>query len=76
MGDQVLAQQIFPVVVAVGSANNDVDVFASGELGRFGSVSQIDRSLVIELNQEDRAVYPKIKHALVLRAADPSKVRW
>lgn len=60
----MLPQQILPVVIAVGSADHAVDVFARGSATSTGSVAQIRRSLVIEFNENDWTVDAVVEDAL------------
>ena len=68
----VLPQQILAVVVAVRRAHDGVDVLAA-----FGSVRVLarcrkpDRPLVIELDQDHRAVDAVVEHAARVGLADP-----
>ena len=55
---QVLTQQIFSVVVAIGCAYYHVNVIKGG-LALFVEFLRADEKLVIEFDQNDRAVNPE-----------------
>ena len=66
----VLAQQILTVVVAVGRAHDYMNVLPIG-LPRIGrKLSQVSRLLVIELDEQHRAVDAVVVDALVVRSAN------
>src|SRR5215813_3130360 len=62
----VLSEQILAVVVAVGRADDRVDMIARGLV-----VVERDAALVIELDQDDRAVDAVVVDAVLRHAADP-----
>ena len=66
----VLAQQIFPVVVAVGRAHDDVNVV----FVRFRMLPERNAALVIELHDDHRALNAVVKCAVVFDAAHPAEV--
>src|SRR5262245_16991453 len=66
----VLPEQILAVVVAVGGADDRVDVIA-----RRLVVVERNTALVIELDQDDRAVDAVVEHAVVRDTADPGEAR-
>src|SRR5438445_7475346 len=66
----VLAQQILAVVVAVRRADHRVDVLTRGRI-----VVERHPALVIELDQDDRAVDAIVEDAVLLDAADPGEAR-
>jgi len=70
----MLPQQILAVVVAVGRADDGVDVLAGGLVGVGGGAAQVGRALVVELDEQDRAVDAIVKDAVVIRATDPGEV--
>ena len=67
----VLAQQILAVVVAVRRPHDRVDVNAAGHF----RPGQRDRRLMIELDQDHRAVDPVVEDGIAPRGADPGEVR-
>src|SRR5688572_20242473 len=69
---EVLAQQVFAIVVAVGRAYHGVDVIAVWHtLAREG-----DRRLVVELDQDYRAMHAIVKSTVAVGAAHPGEVRF
>ena len=66
----VLTQKVFAVVVAVGRAHHYMDVIFIGLL----VLAKRDAPLVVELNDDDRALNSIIKNAVVVHAAHPAKV--
>ena len=67
----MLPQQILAIVIAVGGADDSVDVLARGSLG----AGQGDGALVVEFNQHHGALDAVIKNAVLFRAAHPAEVR-
>ena len=67
----VLSQQILAVVVPVGRACHRVDVLP-GRPAR--QVAQEDRALVVELDEDDRAVDTVVEGALRAEFADPGEI--
>src|SRR5690348_1199056 len=65
----VLPQIIHPVVVAVRRAHHRVDVIP----GRFVAVER-DAGLMIELDEDHRAVNPVVEDILVARSAHPDEM--
>ncbi len=57
----MLAQEIFTVIVAIRRRHHRVDVIARRFL-----VAQRDTALMIELDEDDRAVDSIIKHAMLV----------
>jgi hypothetical protein len=70
----VLPQQVFSVVVPVRGADHGVDVLAVRRARVLGEVPQVRGGLVVELDQDDRAVDPVVEDAVVGRPADPGEV--
>ena len=66
----VLTQKIFAVVVAIGRAHHYVDVIFVGLL----VLAKRNAPLVVELNDNDRALDSIIKNTVVAHAAHPAKV--
>ena len=69
----MLPQQIFAVVVAVRCPDNGMNVLAVWTIGPSGN-PQIGRRLVIEFDQDRRAMNAVIENAGGFRSADPGKV--
>ena len=72
---QMLPQQVSAIVVAVGRADDDVDVLTIRPLRVGREVPEVRRPLVVELDQHHRAVYPIIKHTVLSIPADPGEMR-
>ena len=70
----VLAQQILPVVVAVGRSDDGVDVCAGRQV-RIHQVAKTDRPLVIELDQDDGTLNAVVEHAAGRRPSNPRHPR-
>lgn len=68
VGQVVLPQQVFAVVVAVGRANDDVYMLARGLLRVRGETGQIGWPLMIELDQDHRAVNAVVENAVAARS--------
>ena len=68
MRAQVLTKQVLPVVVPVWCANDDVDVLTSRHV-RGSQVTGADWALVVELDENDRAVDPVVEHRVVAHAS-------
>ena len=66
----MLAQEIFAVVVAIGSADDDMDVVPI----RLLVLRECLTPLVVELNDDDGAMDPVVEHAVLFHAAHPGKV--
>ena len=66
----VLAQQVDAVIVAVGRAHDRMDVKTRG----FG-IGQEDPRMVVEFDEDDRALDPVVEGARLSGAADPAKMR-
>jgi hypothetical protein len=66
----MLAQKIFAVIVAVRRAHYDVDMILIGLL----VLAERDAPLMVELDDDHRALDAIIKNAVVLHAAHPAKV--
>ena len=64
----VLAEQVAAVVVAVGRADDRVDV-----VPRRGVVVEHDPALVVELDEEDRAVQAVVEDVVLAEAAPPGE---
>src|SRR5215204_7213350 len=69
----MLAQQILPVVVAVGRAHHHVDVLVIGNVGIGRELAQVRGRLVIELDQNDRALDAIVEDGIRVCLADPRK---
>src|SRR5262245_59548134 len=65
----VLAQQVAPVVVAVGGANDRVNVATGGLV-----VVESDSPLMVELDEDDGAVKPIVEDALLVDPPHPREV--
>src|SRR2546428_14045204 len=65
----MLAKEIFAVVVAVRRANDGMNVATGGLV-----VGERDPGLVVELDQDDRAVDAVVEDAVLLAAAHPGEV--
>ena len=68
----VLAQQIFPVVVPIGRSYDGVDMIANGD-ARAGRPDS-NRELVVELDEDHRAMDAVIIDALTGCSTDPSEM--
>lgn len=66
----VLAQKIFAVIVAVRSAHDDMDMVAVMFLELRKSLT----GLVIEFDDDDRAMNAIVEHAVVLDSAAPGEM--
>src|SRR5262245_30044568 len=66
----VLAQEIFAVVVAVGGAQDDMDVI----FVRLFVLAERNASLMVELNDDHRALDAIVENTVVVHAAHPTKV--
>lgn len=66
----MLAQEIFTVVVAIGGANDDMDVVPVGLL----VLRERLTPLVVKLNDHDGAMDPIVKDAIFFHATHPGKV--
>ena len=66
----MFAQKIFAVVVAVGSAHDYMDVILVGLF----VLAKRDTPLVVELNDDHRALDAIIENAVVIHAAHPAKI--
>src|SRR5262249_35638309 len=66
----VLAEEVFPVVIAVRGAHNRVDV-----VPRWRVVVERDPPLVIELDEQDRTLHPIVEDARSSEVADPAERR-
>lgn len=66
----VLTQKIFAIVVTIGRTHHYMDVIFI----RLFVLAKCDAPLVVELNDDDRALNSIIKNALVVHAAHPAKV--
>jgi len=66
----MLAQEIFAVVVTIGSANDDVNVVPV----RLLVLRERLAPLVVELNDDDRAMDTVVKDAVFFGVAHPGKV--
>jgi hypothetical protein len=64
----MLAQEILAVVVAVGGTHHRVDVVARGPL-----IAKRDAALVVELDENDRAMDAIIEHTVAINAAHPGE---
>src|SRR5262245_7279910 len=66
----VLTQKIFAVVVTIGRAHHYMDVIFI----RLPVLAKRDAPLMVELNDDDRALDSIIKNTVVVHAAHPAKV--
>ena len=66
----VLAQEIFTVIIAVGRAHDHVNMIFVG----LGMLPKRDATLMIELDNDHRALQPVIKCAVVFDSAHPAKI--
>ena len=66
----VLTQEVFTVVVPVGSAQYSMNVFSRW----LATAKRSHTTLVIELNQHDRTVNAIVVDTLISRVTDPGKV--
>ena len=69
----VLAEQILAVVVAVRGAHHGVDVLTVRRFGICRKVAQADRLLMIEFNQNHRAVDAVVEDTVRFNAPNPGK---
>ena len=69
----MLAQKILPVVVTVGRAHHAVDVLACGLIAILSHGREVRGPLVVELNQNHRAVDAIVIDARLIRAAHPGE---
>ena len=69
----MLAKQILAVIIAIGCPDDNVDVFSGGLPWIGDKPRQIGGSLVIEFDQNNRAVDPVIVDAVRLGSADPGE---
>ena len=67
----MLPQQILAVVIAVGGADDSVDMLACRSLG----TGQGNGALVVKFNQHHGTLDTVIKNAVLFRAAHPAEVR-
>jgi len=67
----VLAEEVGAIVVAVRGADHGVDVVAGGSFG----AAQRDRALVVEFDEDDRALDAIIEDAVRFGGADPAEGR-
>ena len=65
----VLAEEVGAIVVAVRGADHGVDVVAGGSFG----AAERDRALVVEFDEDDRAVDAVVKDAVGFGGADPAE---
>lgn len=70
---QMLAEEVFTVVIAVRRADYDMDMLPCRHISRI-EMSGSDRSLMIELNENHRAVDPVIEDGILRHTANPCKV--
>ena len=68
----MLPEQILAVVISVRRAHDGVDVIPRGPVGGM-ECRRPHRTLVIELDQDHRAVDTVVEHAIVSRRADPGE---
>src|SRR5262249_28750297 len=73
MGLIVLAQQVFPVVVAIRRANYCVNVLPIRLIAVCGKLSEVCRTLMVELDQDHRAVDAVVEDTVWRRSADPGE---
>ena len=66
----MLAQEIFAVVVSIGSADDDMDVVSI----RLLVLRECLTPLVIELDDDDGTMDPIVKYAFLFHVAHPGKV--
>src|SRR5262245_18512808 len=66
----VLAYKVFAVVVTVRRAHDDMDVI----FVRLFVLAERNAPLMVELDDDDRALDTIVKHAVVVHAAHPAKV--
>src|SRR5580658_822082 len=74
VGLVVLAQQIFAVVVAVGRADDAVNVLMRGLVRIGGEAREVRGELVVELDKDYRAVDAVVEDAIGRAAADPGEI--
>ena len=65
----VLAEEVGAVVIAVGGADHGVDVVTGGRVG----AAEGDRALMVEFDEDDRAVDAVVKDAVWFGGADPAE---
>ena len=69
----MLPEQVVAVVIAIGGADDDVDVLANG--AAVGVVlAHADGPLVIEFDENDGAVDAVVENGVVAGVADPGEV--
>ena len=69
----MLPEQVVAVVIAIGSADDDVDVLANGAV--IGVVlAHAAGPLVIEFDENNRAVDAVVENGVIARVADPGEV--
>ena len=66
----VLAEEVGAVVAAIRGAHHRVHVMAAGHL-----VVEHDAGMVVELDEDHRAVHPVVERRLVVEAAVPREPR-
>src|SRR5215472_7890147 len=71
MSQIVLAEQVFPVVIAVWSADNRMNVLAVGLIAVFSELGQVGRPLMVEFYQYHRAVDAVVKDAIRRGSSNP-----
>src|SRR5437870_5524745 len=71
----VLPQQILAVVVSVWRPDDCMDMLAVRELRIGSQMTQPYRPLMVELDQDHRAVNPIVENATLVHASDPREVR-
>ena len=70
----MLSEKVFAVIIPVGRAHDDMNVLARGQFRVGRKASQIGGPLMIELNQDHRAVDTVVVHTRGIRATDPGEI--
>src|SRR6516162_10088875 len=71
LGQIVLAEQVFTVVVAVRRADHRMNVLAVGLIAVFSELGQVGRPLMVEFDQYHRAVDAVVKDAIRRGSSNP-----
>jgi len=69
----VLSQQVLPIIVPIWCAHHAMNMLPRRHIGVFRELRQVCRPLVVEFNQNYRALNPVVEHTVILHSADPCK---
>jgi hypothetical protein len=68
----MLPQEVFSVIVTIRGSGHYVNMLSCRHIRRESGIS--DRPLVIELDQNDRAMNAIVKHCVICRLTDPGEI--